>query len=351
MRVLFFGHYDADYSRSRILIKGLKKNGVEIVQCNEKGLLPIRYPKLIIKALKLLKRTDIIYVGFPGHTDVPLAWLLGKISGKKVVFDAFISVYDTNIFDRKYFSLTSLRAKYYFAIDWLATHLADLNVFDTNQDKDYFMDTFFLAENKCTVIPVGTDEEIFKPRPPAKHNKLIVGFHGSFLPLQGVEYIIKAAKLLENENIEFRLLGDGMEYQKCRELVKKMAVKNITFLPRVPYEKLPEFIAGIDIYLGGPFGTSSKAGRVIPNKVYEAMAMRKPVIVARSVAIREVFTDKKNAILVERGSAVELSLAITTLEKNISLSNRIATNAFNLFRTNFTCELMGNLLKTRLLKC
>ena len=37
---------------------------------------------------RMKRNYDVIWVGFPGHADMPLAWLIGKLSGRPVVFDA-----------------------------------------------------------------------------------------------------------------------------------------------------------------------------------------------------------------------------------------------------------------------
>lgn len=349
MIIGFFGHYDRNYSRNRIIIRGLRQNGVRVVHCNDFGLLPVRYLKLLFKILGLISKINLIFVGFPGHTDVLLACVVGKFFKKKVFFDPFVSVYDTNIFDRRYFPKNSLRAFYYFWVDWLATRLPDRIVFDTRAHQQYFVRTFSLSENKSMVLPVGTDERVFRPQKQPENKRFVVGFHGSFLPLQGITCILRAAKLLFSLDIEFRLLGDGMEYSKCRELASKLKLKNVKFLPRVPYEQLPRFIAGADIYLGGPFGTTPKGQRVIPNKIYEALAMEKPVIVGDTPAVREMYEHLKNAFFVKVGSASAIAAAIIELKKDNLLRRRIALGGRRLFLEKLTPEVIGRQLKVYLL--
>ena len=100
MTVCYFGAYDPQYSRTRVLISGLRKHGVHVVQCQvTNGCRTWRLPLLAKRYLALWKSVDVIIVGLAGHIYVPLAKLLGTLTGKPVVFDAFVSVYDTFVSD------------------------------------------------------------------------------------------------------------------------------------------------------------------------------------------------------------------------------------------------------------
>lgn len=334
MKICYFGMYDPNYSRNRTLIKGLRQNGVEVVECNVRThfLFGWRYPRLIWRFFQVKGwRANVIFIGFPGQTDVPLAWLFAKIFQKKLVFDVFYSLYNSYAFDRKYFSPRSWRAKFWYLIDWLSCFLADKVLLDTDAHIDYFIKTFHLPRNKFVRVFVGTDTDIFKPRRAKKHEGFVVGFHGSFLPLQGVPVILRAAKILEKQKgVRFQLLGGGNEYDKCWQLAKKLKLRNFVFLNKAPYEKLSDFIAGADAYLGGPFADSIKSNMVIPNKVYEAMACRKAVIVGDSRATRELFSDQVHCLFVKQGQPRDLAGTILKLKDNLSLREKIAQGGYNL---------------------
>lgn len=138
------------------------------------------------------------------------------------------------------------------------------------------------------------------------------------IPLQGVPYIRKAAELLRGEPIEIQILGD----------------------PKVPQQELPDRIRKADICLG-IFGDTDKAARVIPNKVYEAIAMRKAVISADTPAIRELFTDRENILLCKRADPRSLADAILELCHNADLRHRIAEGGYRLFQERATPEKIG----------
>ncbi len=98
MTFCFFGIYDKNYSRNRVILKGLKENGIKVIECGDhsKGLL--KYLKLISKFYKIKDKFDYLWVAFPGQFCVLLAKLL---SNKKIIFDAFTSHYQGLVEDRK----------------------------------------------------------------------------------------------------------------------------------------------------------------------------------------------------------------------------------------------------------
>src|SRR3989344_8962165 len=109
-KICYFGSFLADYSRNKILIQGLKENNCEIIFCQDSSYGVSHYLKLVKYFIKIHKKCDVILVGTIGLYDIPLAWILGKVFGKKVIFDAFISFYDTYVFDRKVIKKNSFKA-------------------------------------------------------------------------------------------------------------------------------------------------------------------------------------------------------------------------------------------------
>ncbi|MDO5319809.1 MAG: glycosyltransferase, partial [bacterium] len=99
--------------------------------------------------------------------------------------------------------------------------------------------------------------------------------HGAYLPLHGTEYIVEAARMTQDEGIQWDFLGWGA-YKAATE-AKAAGIKNIRFLDKVPYTDVPKVICAHDVVLG-VFGTTEKASRVIGNKVYECMACARPTI-------------------------------------------------------------------------
>ncbi len=338
MKVLYFGSYDPDYPRNRTIIKGLRENGVEVAE--------YRFPPVIWAWPKVIRDYrgdhDMVIVGFPGHFCVPIARLLTKLARKPLVFDAFVSLYDSYVFDRRIVKQNSLRAKYYFYLDKFACMMSDLILLDTSEHIEYFNREFGIKEEKFRRIFVGTDDSIFYPRRNTKdNNSFTVAFYGTFIPLHGIQYIVRAAKLLDGyKDIKFEILGSGQIYESIMNLCDELKIGNIVFKERVSYEALPDFIARGDVCLG-IFGETPKARRVIPNKVYEILAMGKPLITGDSPAAREILTDKETCILCPMASAEAIAESILRLKNDEGLRGRIAENGYRLFNQRFTPARIG----------
>jgi len=230
-------------------------------------------------------------------------------------------------------------------LDKISCELSDAVITDTIQHAKYFSKEFGIPLRKIKVVYIGADNDVFYPREvKRKKNKFLVEFHGSFVPLQGVQYIVRAAKILEKEDIEFKIIGKGQTYEDVLKLSKRLGTKNISFLGWVKYNKLPNYIAEADICLG-IFGDTEKAKRVIPNKAFEILAMKKPLITGDSPAAREVFTNKKNAVLCELADPDSLAEAILTLRDDEKLRYKIANEGYKLFKEEFTPKKLGAKLK------
>lgn len=340
MRVLYFGAYNPAYPRNRLFLKGLRQNGVKVMECQSrlKGIL--KYIALGWKHFWLRRKYDALVVGFPGQNAVKLA---KKLTDKPVIFDAFLSLHEAEVLDRQNLSPQSSRAQRLFRQERQACALADLVLVDTKANLEYFVEKYQLPRQKFRQIFVGTDEEIFWPRPKAS-SEFIVHFHGKYIPLQGASYIVEAARLLRDRPLTFRLLGRGQEYGRASALIQKYDLQNIRQIGMVAYEELPRFINDSDICLG-IFSHSPKTLRVIPNKVAEYLACGKAVITADSPAARELLTDGENIRLCRPGDPADLAAKILELYENRELRERLGQNGRKLFLDKLTLGILGRQLK------
>lgn len=345
MKILFISGREPGYARNSIILKGLKKNKIEVIECTDTSKsYYIRIIKVLLNFIfKKKKDCDCIFVGFFGQPIVPIVKLL---TNKKIIFDAYMSGYDTMVMDKKKIKKGSLIANVLHFLDYYSCKLADAVLLDTQQHIDYFVKEFGINEEKFHRILIGSDEEVFYPQ--QKHEnkgQFIVGFHGNFIPLQGIQYIIRAAKLLENEkDIRFILYGSGQTYTENIMLANSLKVRNIAFKGRKDIKEIPSLLAEADIGLG-IFGESDKAKRVIPNKAYEILAMGKPLITADTPAARELLEHKNNVYFCSPADPKSLADAILALKNDTRLRERIADNGLRLLREKCTSVILGQNIK------
>lgn len=343
--VCYFGSYDRAYVRNRILLKALKRAGLEVIEVHDTtGNVGLRYTRLL-KRIKEVRGFDVILCGFPSAWDVPLAKLVAVTRGKPLIFDAFLSLYDSMVHDRGLVTEGTMTALKLYWLDKVSCFLSDLVLLDTFQHIKYFSETFKEPAEKFRRVWIGADDEVFYPREEAHNVVFRVFFHGSFIPLQGVQHIIKAAKILEREkDIIFELVGKGQTFSEAVMLARSLKVGNVKFLGWIDYFDLPSYIARADVCLG-IFGNTPKAQRVIPNKVFEALAMAKPVVTGDTPAAREVLAHSINAWLCRLSDSRALAEAILTLKDDEALRRLLALNGYKLFKEKFSLKALGKLLE------
>ncbi|KKQ92981.1 MAG: Glycosyl transferase group 1, partial [Candidatus Woesebacteria bacterium GW2011_GWB1_39_10b] len=286
---------------------------------------------------------DLVVVGY---SDWRFPVLLARVLFRcPLIWDAFYSLYDTYVFDRKLFSPLSVKAAYYWLMDWLCCKIASRILLDTNAHINYFAETFHINKSKFIRSFVGASDDIFYPMiAQENHERFNVLFFGNFIPLQGVQFIIRAAKLLEHDtNINFNIIGSGQTYHQARVLANDLRSRNITFHERQPMHELTRSIARADVCLG-IFGETGKTQRVIPNKVYEAIAMKKPMLTADTPAIRELFIDHENILLCRAADPEDLANKIRILLHDTDLCEHISAGAYKIYQANCTPAIIGTKL-------
>jgi glycosyltransferase involved in cell wall biosynthesis len=350
LSVCLFGFAEnPEDGRTWALTRGLKEHGVTLIECRSGA--PGLWGKYreLYRTWRTLPRTDAVYVIFLGYYLMPLAWLLTHWRGIPLVLDALMSQYDTEVNDRKRLRPYAPRALFLWAVDYFAFALADVLVVDTEVHKRFFAGKFHVPLHKMIVAPMGCRNDVFTPRVPEEEaqEECVIEFHGSFIPLQGIEHIIRAAKLLQDkgEEVRFECIGSGQTYPEMERLAKEQGLTNLHFVGRRPQKDIPAYIARAQICLG-IFGTTEKALRVIPNKVYECLSCGKAVITERSPAALETLHDGEDVCLVTPGNGEELAERISTLKHDAALRARLAEGARRLSNTTFSPgAIAGNLVQ------
>jgi glycosyltransferase involved in cell wall biosynthesis len=343
VRVLYFGTYERDYPRNAQVISALRGAGVSVAERHVAVWEGRRHnwsagvgaaARLARAEARLLRRPngefDVVLVGYPGHLDLVAAQ---RVAGDRpVVFNPLVSLYDTFVLDRGRFRHGSLAASTLRTIDRRAFRSADLVVADTAAHADYLAEFAGLPRDRFAVCFVGAEERLFRP-PWARAEPFTVLFVGKLIPLHGIETVLAAAE--ELPEIRFRVIGSG---QLEGRLAERSA--NVDWVEWVDYERLPSEVTRAGCALG-IFGTSAKARRVIPNKVFQALACGAPVVTADTPAARELLADCDSALLVPPGDADALVDAIRRLAAEPDLARRIGAGGRRAYEEHASEELLG----------
>jgi glycosyltransferase involved in cell wall biosynthesis len=326
MRIIGFGTYDtAKHPRVGIILDGLRERGDHVVEVNaplgfttaERVAMLARPWTAYRLVLRLLRRwvtltwagrrvrrggqPDAVIVGYLGHFDVILARVL--FPRDRIVLDQMIFAADTAI-DRGVTSGVKLRLLR--LIDAVAVRCASIVVLDTDEQIELLP---LRHRAKAVVVPVGAPASWFVARPDSEEGPLRVVFYGLFTPLQGAAVIGKSLRELgHRDDIAVTMIGQGQDWQAAREAAADLP--SVTWHDWVDPTELPAIVAAHDVCLG-IFGTTPKAHRVVPNKVYQGAAAGCAIVTSDTPPQRRALGD--DAVYVAPGDAADLAKALAQL--------------------------------------
>jgi glycosyltransferase involved in cell wall biosynthesis len=335
VRWIAFGSYDVRrHPRVGVLIDGLRDLGDEVTELNVPLPLdtagrvavlrqPWRLPLLLAQLLRcwvlLAWRTrryrracrargggrapvDAVLVGYLGHFDVHLARLLFRRT--PIVLDHLVSAAGTAS-DRGLAGSggrPGLKLRLMRAIDAAALRRATVVVVDTTEHREILPPP---AAARAVIAPVGASAPWFAaahrpaaPGPaghrpaalrPADDGPLRVVFVGLFTPLHGTVTIGAVLGLLAGEpGIEVTMVGTGQDHPECRRLAAGNG--RVRWLDWVATEDLPALVAGHHVSLG-IVGTTDKARRVVPTKVFQGAAAGCAIVTSDTPPQRAALAD------------------------------------------------------------
>lgn len=156
-------------------------------------------------------------------------------------------------------------------------------------------------------------------------NKNVIGYAGGFWDFHGIDTLITASKDVIAQYPDTIFLMVGPDYQKYESYARKIGVsKNFIFTGSVPYKEVPNYLAAADI-LVAPYTLRYKGS---PLKIFEYLALRKPVIASNVAAIPDVIIDEQTGLLVTSSDSFALGEKILTLLKNKRLRDQIAERGY-----------------------
>jgi glycosyltransferase involved in cell wall biosynthesis len=339
--ILWWGRFDPNYSRNRIIRKQLNKLNYEILDFQ-----PLISRLGYIEALlKNFKKTDYVWVPCFRQRDILSAsrWCLKK--NIKLIIDPLISSWDKQTYEKEK-SLNRRQSNSLKKKESILFNKADIVLADTNLHANLFEKQLNVDKNKIFTLYVGAEEKFFNSSPSQKYvnKKFEILFYGSFLNLHGSKIIIEAAKLFaKNNNVKWTMLGDGPDLKKCKELAQN--APNIFFEKEIEYTKLASRIKEADLLLG-IFGKSNKAGNVIPNKVFQALSCGKTVITRKSNAYpKELLNQKNGIIFIQPDNPKALYNAVLKITEDRKFLRKSNAQAKIIYDTHFSEKIINEQLK------
>lgn len=271
---------------------------------------------------------------------------LAKFLKKKIITDYYISLYDTQVLDRKNVSLKSLRAKKILKSDRRIVDKANEVIFLNKVEAERYLKLIDrdLKDVNYRIIPLCIDkkDEVKMPFFNKKQDFITICWWGTYIPLHGLEKIIDAMVILKKENIKFKLYLFGnnkCEGEKYKNIIKELKLEeDIVIIDDYTFSngKLGEFLVNnCDLVLGN-FGESEKAKAVLVNKIIDGIAMKAPVLNGESSAPDEFF-DYSNDIWKTNNDPQSIAKKIKSIySENREEILRRVENSYKIYEKNFS---------------
>lgn len=335
-----YGNYGPDYPRNRVIESILRAQGHEI----SRFLPALSWLADWEYSLRGGSVPDLIWVPCFRQRDLAAAARYARRHKIPLVFDPLISAYDKRVNERQKFAASSTKAKRLLAWERGLFQQADWLIADTIGHADYFVETFGVSRERVVVVPVGAEESLFTPQPwPAKAHDapLELTFFGTFIGLQGVDVLANAILQYAGPPVRWRLIGEGPMRAECESLLASLRVEDqgagVSFEPWGPLHELPARLASSDAILG-IFGSSAKARRVIPNKVYQGLAIGRPVITASTPAYADHMrsSDDSGLFWAIPGDSASIQAAVHRLHAQRDALQGFGRAAQDTYQTHFS---------------
>ncbi|WP_400262001.1 glycosyltransferase family 4 protein [Sphingobacterium sp. SG20118] len=164
-----------------------------------------------------------------------------------------------------------------------------------------------------------------------------VGAHGV---ANHLEQILDAGKLLEDTNVLFLLIGQGMEKNRLMERAKEMNVKNVRFLDPVPKSEVFKFIIASE--MGASVLKKVDTFKTIySNKTFDYFSCKTPILMAIDGVSRELLEEAKAGSYVEPENKMEYDRVIREYLNDMTRLTVEGENGFNYAKSNFDREVLA----------
>jgi len=176
------------------------------------------------------------------------------------------------------------------------------------------------------VSPDQIDLAIAGMEPPAK-GRVTLGWVGSFGPWHGAKNLVEALADLP-ESVDALMIGEGEGKAECQELADSLGAGERLKMPgSLPHAETLRQLAGCHILVSPHVGTGDQSFFGSPTKLFEFMAIGRPIVASDLEQIGEVLTDGVTAVLVEQGSVRALVEGIKLIMRSPDLGRALGAAA------------------------
>lgn len=171
-------------------------------------------------------------------------------------------------------------------------------------------------------------------------DKFVITYVGAHGVANHLEQVIDTAKLLEDTNVHFLLIGQGMEKNRLQQYAKELNCLNISFLDPVPKKEVFKYILASDM------GTSvlkkvDTFKTIYSNKTFDYMSCKKPILMAIDGVSRELLENADAGIFVEPENPQDFADKVRIYLNNPALIKEQGENGYNYAKLYFDRDVLA----------
>ena len=130
---------------------------------------------------------------------------------------------------------------------------------------------------------------------------IVLFFMGWLYQFSGLKEVASQLARIDNPNLKLLIVGEGDAYEALQQIREKHNLKDrIILTGKKPYEEIPSFIAASDVCLLPAYPDEKIMQDIVPIKMYEYMAMKKPVIATRLPGVTKEFGEDNGVMYVDK---------------------------------------------------
>lgn len=331
-------------------MNGLKIHRSWIYVSNSKSIIPrlLNYFSFVFSSLWFglfkLKKQDVLLVESPPLFLGITAYLLSRAKGAKMIFNVSDlwpeSAEKLEIINNKtLLSLATTLEEFCYRKSALITGQTQgivRNIKSRFPNKNVYwlkngVDIKFYDVNKTQ-----QEANAWRKTNGYSEEDFILFYGGIIGHAQGLDIILNAAKILEDKpKIKFVMLGSGPEKERLLALKEEIKLNNLEFYDAVPKTKMQEIIMDMNATIV-PLKKLDLFKGAIPSKIFENLALKKPILLGLEGEAKELFIDEGNCGLAfEPENKEDLVKQILTLYNNPELSKHLGENGLKYASENF----------------
>ena len=295
------------------------------------------------KALSVFRmlRSDLVVISACNHNSVFAK--VAYLARKKILTDFYISFFDTDVLDRKLYDKKSKEARKMYKIDRKALVRSKEVLFLNMAEGTYYTGLFGMSVPQVNgkAVPLCIPEKMpaFLPYYNGKTDYIRFCWTGTYIPLQGLDRVLKAVKIATDKGLNMRLTVWGDKEEKAApfiEMAKQLKIEEYVDFINVwgDLDRWEKYICeNCDVTMG-IFGPSKKAKVVLANKVVDGVAYRTPVITGKSGGVDEFFTDEILVCDNDPASIAEKMIEAASMKREDV--EALIEKAYAIYSKNFT---------------